>query len=348
MAKRLLADTALPLSQVALTSGFSSVRRFNTLFRERYRLTPSDIRRRALAPAESSVAVVLSLAYRPPYDWAAMLAHLTVRATPGVEAITSDGAYRRMMSVDGHAGAVTVRPAPERNVHALRVELAPSLLPALAPLLARLRYLFDLDADPRAVVSHLRRDAVLAVLVAKRPGLRVAGAADPFELALRAVLGQQVTVRGATTLAGRLVRLVGEPAPEPSSDGLTHLPVSAERVAGLTPAALTEIGLTRARAECVIALARAVADGTLPELRGDVGCHDHSSFLRRFVELPGIGPWTAEYVAMRALRWPDAFPAGDLGLRKAMGGLTSAKLRDASEPWRPWRAYAAQQLWASL
>ena len=348
MAKRLLADSSLPLSRVALASGFSSVRRFNTLFRERYRLTPGDVRRRALVSAESSDAIVLSLAYRPPYDWNAILAHLSARATPGVEHVASDGAYRRTLAIDGHSGVVTVRPSPKRDVHALRVELSPSLLPVLAPLLARLRRLLDLDADPSAIAAHLRRDEMLAPLVAKRPGLRVAGAADAFELALRAVLGQQVTVRGATTLAGRVARLVAESAPPGAPAELTHLPVTATRLADVRMSSLTSVGLTRARAECVVALARAVADGTLPELDGDGACTDPGSFIRRFVALPGIGPWTAEYVALRALRWPDAFPAGDLALRRAMGGLTAPKLRAASEPWRPWRAYAAQHLWASL
>jgi AraC family transcriptional regulator of adaptative response / DNA-3-methyladenine glycosylase II len=348
MAKRLLADSSLPLSRVALASGFSSVRRFNTLFRERYRLTPGDVRRRALVSAEPSDAIVLSLAYRPPYDWSAMLAHLAARATPGVEHVSDDGVYRRTIEVDGHAGQVALRPSPGRDVHALRVELSPSLLSALAPLLARLRRLLDLDADPSAITGHLRRDATLAPLVARRPGLRVAGAADAFELALRAVLGQQVTVRGATTLAGRLARSIARPMPESTYAELTHLPVTAARLADARVSSLTDVGLTRARAECVVTLARAVADGTLPELAGDGTCTDPASFVRRFVALPGIGPWTADYVAMRALRWPDAFPAGDLGLRKAMGGLSAAKLRAASEPWRPWRAYAAQHLWASL
>jgi AraC family transcriptional regulator, regulatory protein of adaptative response / DNA-3-methyladenine glycosylase II len=348
MAKRLLADSSLPLSRVALASGFSSVRRFNTLFRDRYRLTPGDVRRRALVSVESSDAIVLSLAYRPPYDWRAMLAHLAARATPGVEHIGEDGVYRRTLQVNGYGGHVTLRPSPKRDVHALRVELSPSLLPVLAPLLARLRRLLDLDADPRAIAAHLRKDGTLAPLVARRPGLRVAGAADAFELALRAVLGQQITVRGATTLAGRVARLVGEAAPEAAPMELTHLPVTAARLADARVSSLTAVGLTRARAECAIALGRAVADGTLPELAGDGACTDAASFIRRFVALPGIGPWTAEYVAMRALRWPDAFPSGDLALRKAMGGLSAAKLRVASEPWRPWRAYAAQHLWASL
>ena len=348
MAKRLLADSSLPLSRVALASGFRSVRRFNTLFRERYRLTPGDVRRRALAPEDASDSIVLSLAYRPPYDWTAMLAHLAARATPGVELVTDDGVYRRTIRIGDHRGHISVRPSARSDAHALRVELSPSLLPALAPLLARMRFLFDLDADPRAVSSHLRKDSTLAPLVARRPGLRVAGAADAFELALRAVLGQQVTVRGATTLAGRIARLAGESAPERSPAELTHLPVTAERLADMRASNLTTIGLTSARAECVVTLARTVAEGALPELVGDGACTDPASFIRRFVALPGIGPWTAEYVAMRALRWPDAFPAGDLGLRKAMGGVSAPRLRAASEPWRPWRAYAAQQLWASL
>jgi len=348
MAKRLLADSALPLAQVALASGFSSVRRFNTLFRERYRLTPGDVRRRAVVPQDAPDSIVLSLAYRPPYDWPAMLAHLTARATPGVELVTTDGVYRRTIRIGERTGHVAVRPSPGKDAHSLRVELSPSLLPVLAPLLARMRSLLDLDADPHAVSSHLKKDATLAPLVARRPGLRVAGAADPFELALRAVLGQQVTVRGATTLAGRVARSIGEASPAGTPAELTRLPVSAARLADAKPSSLTMLGLTRARAECVVMLARAVADGTLPELASDGACTDPASFVRRFVTLPGIGPWTAEYVAMRALRWPDAFPAGDLGLRKAMGGLTPARLRAASEPWRPWRAYAAQQLWASL
>jgi AraC family transcriptional regulator, regulatory protein of adaptative response / DNA-3-methyladenine glycosylase II len=292
--------------------------------------------------------IARALEYHPPYDWPAMLAHLAARATPGVEAVTDDGVYQRTLRIGDHHGHVVVRSSTAHGAHALRIELPASLLPALAPLIARLRRLFDLDTDPCAVAAHLRGDAMLAPLVERRPGLRVAGAADPFELALRAVLGQQVTVRGATTLAGRVARLVAEPALATSPHGLTHLPVSAERLADVSSESLTEIGLTRARAECVVMLARAVSDGTLPELAGDGACADPAEFIRRFVALPGIGPWTAEYVAMRALRWPDAFPAGDLGLRKAMGGISAARLRAAAEPWRPWRAYAAQHLWASL
>jgi AraC family transcriptional regulator of adaptative response / DNA-3-methyladenine glycosylase II len=229
----------------------------------------------------------------------------------------------------------------------LRVELFAGLLPVLVPLLARLRRLFDLDADPRVVAEHLGGDPVLGPLVARRRGLRAAGAADGFELALRAVLGQQVTVRGATTLAGRLAQLLAEPLPG-APPALAYLPISADRVAGASLASITGIGLPRARAECVLALSRAVVGGELPELASDGPAEDPAAFGKRLRDLPGIGAWTAEYVMMRALHWPDAFPEGDIALRKAMGGLTPARLRAAAESWRPWRAYAAQHLWAGL
>jgi AraC family transcriptional regulator of adaptative response / DNA-3-methyladenine glycosylase II len=225
----------------------------------------------------------------------------------------------------------------------------------LVPLIARLRSLLDLDADPSAIAAHLSGDPTLGALVARRPGLRVPGAVDGFELALRTVLGQQVSVRGATTLAGRLARLVAEPLPAAATARtgtpqvpLTHLPVTAERLADADPALVAGIGLPRMRATCIVALARAVAAGELPMLSGDVPVGDPAMHMRRLMEVPGIGTWTATYIAMRALRWPDAFPEGDLALRNAMGGLSPARLRTVAERWRPWRAYAAQHLWASL
>jgi AraC family transcriptional regulator of adaptative response / DNA-3-methyladenine glycosylase II len=191
----------------------------------------------------------------------------------------------------------------------------------------------------------------MARLIARRPGLRLPGTMDRFELAVRAVLGQQVSVAGANTIAGRLVHLVGAPIPRGGGTApamLTHLPVAAERLAATRPSRVAGIGIPRARAACLVSLARTVADGELPELAGDGPAADPEGFIGRFTALPGIGAWTAEYVAMRALGWRDAFPAGDLGLRKAMGGMTEAALRGAAERWRPWRAYAAQHLWASL
>lgn len=291
--------------------------------------------------------VTLSLAYRPPFDWQAMLAHLAPRATPGIEMVTTDGRYARTVRIGGHAGIVLVGAGEGSSAAALRLELSSELLPAIVPLIAGLRRLLDLDAEPHAIAAHLARDPLLAPLVASRPRLRVPGALDGFELALRTVLGQQVSVRGATTLAGRLASLVAEPFPGAAPAGLSLMPLAADRLADASVASLAGIGLTGARAVCVAALARAVARGELPELSGQAPQGGLAGFRRRFTALPGIGDWTAEYVAMRALRWPDAFPAGDLVLRRRMGGLSAARLRLVAERWRPWRAYAAQQLWAS-
>jgi len=303
-------------------------------------------------------AVSLTVLFRPPFDWPALRTYLAARAIPGVETVAADGRYLRTVRLHGARGWLAAGPAETpagtAGAAALRLEVSTGLVPALEPLLARVRRLFDLDADPHAVAADLGRHPTLAPLVARRPGLRLPGAADGFEIAVRAVLGQQVTVRGASTLAGRLVRLAAEPlAANPAGpDGrplpLTHLPLTAERLAEASPEALAGIGLPRARAATLVALARAVADGELPELVDDRPVAEPEQLVRRLTALPGIGRWTATYVAMRALPWPDAFPEGDLGLRRAMGGLSPARLRAAAEAWRPWRAYAAQHLWASL
>jgi AraC family transcriptional regulator of adaptative response / DNA-3-methyladenine glycosylase II len=366
-AKQLLAETALPVARVALASGFGSVRRFNALFQARYRLAPTAVRRSTRGGDErgadaAGAPVRLSLAYRPPYDWPAVRDYLAARATPGVEGVAAhvgaDGTpalrYWRTVRVGAQVGAIAVGPGPRPAT--LAVELSAGLLPAVVPLLARLRRLLDLDADPASVDAHLAADPALAAHVARRPGLRVPGAVDGFELALRAMLGQQVSVRAATTLAGRLAARVGEPLDAATgaagaAAGLTHHAVDAGRLADAGVACVAAIGLPRARAEAVVALARAVADGAFPELAGDdaaAGAAGPTAFVRRLTALPGIGPWTATYVAMRALRWPDAFPDGDLALRRAAGDLSPARLRLAAERWRPWRAYAAMHLWAGL
>ena len=332
-------------------------------------------------------AVPATLEGRTPFEWDALRVYLSARAIAGVETVAADGRYWRTVRLGeasgwlaaGSDGDARGRPeiAPEGDpsgrtgvgldregegaegsrgteVAVLRLEVSPGLLPVLDPLVARVRRLFDLDTDPHAVATDLARHPRLAPLVARRPGLRLPGTADRFELAVRTVLGQQVTVRGASTLAGRLVRLVAEPfaaapaGPDGRSVPLTHLPVTAERLAQTRPEILAGIGLPRTRAATLVALARAVADGELPELADDRPVAAPEELVERLTELPGIGRWTATYVAMRALPWRDGFPEGDLGLRKAMGGLTPARLRAAAEAWRPWRAYAAQHLWASL
>lgn len=231
--------------------------------------------------------------------------------------------------------------------HRIRLGVSGGLRPVLTDVAAGVRRLFDLDTDPGPIVAHLARDPRLAPLVARRPALRLVAAIDGFELAVRAVLGQAVTVGGASLLSARLMRLAAEPLPGAPFQ-LAWLPISAERLASLEPDRIRTIGITRGRAECLHALARATAAGELPELVTGGPVLDPADFLERFQRLPGIGPWTAHYVAMRALGWPDAFPAGDLGLRSAAGGLSARELQRAAERWRPWRAYGARYLWDSL
>jgi AraC family transcriptional regulator of adaptative response / DNA-3-methyladenine glycosylase II len=287
------------------------------------------------------------LAFHPPLEWRALLSYLGARAIPGVEAVTTDqgGRYWRTVRLSGRRGWIVAGRA--RRGHTLEVEVSAGLTPVINPLTTRLRRLFDLDAFPELIATHLSADATLAPLVAARPGLRKAGTVDGFELAVRAVLGQQVSVRGASTLAGRVARLLGEPLSD-APTALTFLPVTAERMADASTRMLMDAGLTRARAECLVALGRATAEGALPELSGADSIDDPTGFMERFMSLPGIGAWTAEYVAMRALGCPDAFPDSDLGLRKATGETAPARLREMAERWRPWRSYAAQHLWASL
>ncbi|BDG03167.1 DNA-3-methyladenine glycosylase 2 family protein [Anaeromyxobacter oryzae] len=337
VAKQLLHDTALPLAEVALASGFASVRRFNALFRARFGRPPSAVRREHGSGEDGAIA--LRLDHRPPLDWAALLAFLRPRATPGVESIEG-GVYRRTVAMGGRAGWIAVR--PERGRPALRVEVAPALAGALVDVAGRVRALADLDARPAAIDAHLRPDRLLGPLVARHPGLRVPGAFDGFEVAVRAVLGQQVSVRGATTIAGRLVERFGAPvtAPVPA---LRRLFPAAEVLAAATERDVATLGMPGARARTVIALARAVAREGLRLDR----LADPEETVARLEALPGIGPWTAQVVALRALGWPDAFPAGDLGLRAALGGSEREALRRA-ERWRPWRAYAALHLWTLL
>jgi AraC family transcriptional regulator of adaptative response / DNA-3-methyladenine glycosylase II len=339
-ARRLLDETRLPIAQVALASGFASVRRFNEAMRGAFRTTPSALRRpRGRASAAPDLA--LRLAYRPPLPWATLLGFFAARAIPGVEEIVGD-AYRRSFEVEGVQGIVTVRPLTGRDQLEARVEISEPV--ALIRIAERLRRLFDLGADPGAIEAPLRGDPRLAARLDAVAGVRVPGAFDGFELAVRAVLGQQVSVAAATQLAGRLAREYGAPLRADPGPGSTLCRIFPG------PRALQAVdarvaGLPRARAATIAALARAVERG---ELALD-GSRDLDTSVRALVRLPGIGEWTAQVVAMRALREPDAFPAGDLGLRRALGAAgrpaTPAQLVAAAERWRPWRAYAAALLW---
>jgi AraC family transcriptional regulator of adaptative response / DNA-3-methyladenine glycosylase II len=334
-ARRLLDDTDLPLAQVATAAGFNSVRQFNRVMKEVFRFTPIDLRARRRAPDRlvADGGLELRMPYRAPLAWEPMLSFLAPRAIPGVEMVDLDtGIYRRVIELAGAPGVIEVSDEPERSTLLLRVHLP--TFDGLVHLLASVRRLFDLDADPTVIDTALARDRMLRPLVRARRGVRVPGAIDPLEVSVRAVLGQQVSVAGATTLAGRVVERFGTPVPGIAALGLTHLFPGA---ATLAEADLTEVGLTGARARAVNELARAVATGDLELHRA----RDLEHTLAELQALPGFGPWTAHYVAMRACGERDAFPASDLGLRRILGDDPSAR----AEGWRPWRAYGAVQIW---
>lgn len=338
LAKQLLTETTLPLSRVAFASGFSSVRRFNACFQSRYRLNPGALRKQKGARSDGSI--VLQLAYRPPLEWNALRHFLVTRGAAGVEC--ADGhRYLRTVELNGKRGWIIATPVADRP--ALQVEVAVELLPVLTPLLARLRRLFDLDANPSVIEEQLRADPRMRPLLKQRPGLRVPGAFDGFELALRAVLGQQVSVKAASTLFTRFADRFGARAETPHETLRRHAPPAAE-IAQAPVQSLIDLGLTRQRAQTASALARAVADGQLVLEPGGM----HATVIERLLDLPGIGPWTAQYVAMRALRDADAFPPGDLGLLKALALDHPRKVVEHAMKWQPWRAYAAIHLWTAM
>jgi AraC family transcriptional regulator of adaptative response / DNA-3-methyladenine glycosylase II len=283
--------------------------------------------------------IAAQLEYHPPFDWAALLRFLSARAMKGVERVGGES-YFRTVSIDGVAGWIEVRDVPALRM--LQVEAAGALMPVFPALLARLSHLFDLSARPDVIAARLRQDPLLAAAVGRSPGLRVPGAVDGFELVVRAILGQQITVKAATTLAGRFAEAFGEAISTPHAD-LARLCPRAEVVAGLSPGSLAALGVVQSRARSLIAVAGEVASGRLQLVPGA----DPEATMQRLVALPGIGGWTAQYVAMRALRWGDAFPREDVVLRKRLGGVTAKAAEARSRAWRPWRSYAVLHLWQS-
>lgn len=337
LAKRLLTDTSLPITDVAFASGFSSVRRFNALFKERYRLNPQRIRVRP-PRGESADATTFELSYRPPYGWDELLAFLDARAIVGVEEC-GENVYRRTLRVRRggreSVGWIAVEPHPRKN--AVRVRVSASLVGALPSVLTKVKHALDLDADPIEI------GATLGKIGAERPGLRVPGAFDGFEIAVRAVLGQQVSVKAARTLARRFAAAFGTRLETPFAQLHTVFPTP-QAVAERHVAEITGLGIVGARARTIAALAAALADGTITLAPGT----DVTTALDALRALPGIGEWTAQYVAMRALAWPDAFPHTDLGVIKALRHLSPKRILAAGEAWRPWRSYAVMHLWRSL
>jgi len=337
LAKRLLTDTALPVTEIAFASGFGSVRRFNALFKQRYRLQPQQLRRAAPA-ADTPDTLNFELSFRPPYDWVALRAFLGARTIAGVEAVELN-AYRRTarIAVDGKVRTGWLEVSLSRKKPALRVAVSASLAKALPPVLSRVKALMDLSCQPAEVAQ------ALGALEGFRPGLRVPGAFDGFEVAVRAVLGQQVSVAAARTVAGRFAAAFGDPVATPFPDLTTAFP-TAQKIAGLPCGWIAKLGMPGARAKTVLALAGAVAGGGLiltPNAEVE-------ATLDRLRALPGVGEWTAQYIAMRALAWPDAFPHTDLGVMKAMGEKDPKRVLAAGEAWRPWRAYAVMHLWRTL
>lgn len=342
LAKQLLTETSLPIIEVAYASGFSSLRRFNDAFGNRYGMPPSRFRKttdNATSVTRPSGSFKLQLTYRPPFDWTGMMRFLSARAMNGVESIEADE-YLRTVRLGRHSGWIHVRHEPGKRT--LVVELTHSLTPALPALMGRLRNLFDLSARPDVISARLGQDSLLAEAVARNPGLRVPGAFDGFELATRAILGQQITVKGATTLASRFAEAFGE-AIETPHRGLTRLSPSAHRIASATTEEVAILGIVRSRARSIVAVAEEMASG---RLRLESGAPPEAT-IEQLVALPGIGPWTAQYIAMRALRWPDAFPKEDFVVRNALGGIAAGRAESMSQAWRPWRSYATLHLWNS-
>lgn len=343
LAKQLLEQTDLRSADVAFAAGFSSVRAYNATMRDVFHATPREIRarRRRADVAAGDGALTLRLTYRPPFAAEALFGFLGDRAIPGVETFDGSTLRRSVRTRDGGAALIGLRAEADRA--AVRLEVSLGEPTELAGVVQAARRLLDLDADPGTIDAWLERDPALRRRVRAQPGLRLPGAIDGFELAVRAVLGQQISVRGARTIAGRLVERAGTPvAADPRPDGITHLFPTAEQVAS---ASLDGLGLTTRRAATLRQLAELVAGGDL-DLSGS---GDPEVALDKLLAVPGVGRWTAAYVAMRALRDPDGFPAADLGIRQGMRVLglpdTAAAIEARAEGWRPWRGYAAMHLW---
>lgn len=343
LAKSLLTDTGLSMLEVAMASGFHSLRRFNDVFRKQYRMSPSTLRKQKTSAGCRDGQVTLTLGYRPPYQWEHILAFLAQRAIPGVEKV-ADGAYFRTVRVDTGekflTGWIQVCHLPAKN--ALSVTVSSSLLPALPQVLSRVRHLFDLYCEPEMVADGLTDmetlDPGLPI-----PGIRVPGCFDPFEMSVRAVLGQQISVKSATTLTGRVATTFGTKVVT-GIDGLTHVFPSAKELLALDGSLvghLGPLGVIAARSRTIAALAQATVDNSI-DFHAPL---DPEAEVKKLLTLPGIGPWTAHYIAMRTMRWPDAFLDTDLAIKKALAPRTQKEILALAESWRPWRAYAVMNLW---
>lgn len=332
LAKLLLCDSALPITEIAFASGFSSVRQFNTAFKDRYNLNPSNLRK-AASTKLSDRPIKCELAYRKPLPWEKLISYLSLRATPKIEHVCDDS-YSRTLKMGKHSG--WVRAYRSKDKETITVEISSSLAAVLPRVLHRIKNLMDLYADTEKIEERLGE-------IVTTPGLRVPGACDSFELCLRAVLGQQISVKAASTLMSRIAEKYGKEIETPIT-GLTHLTPSSSRLSLAQHDDLFSLGLTGARAQTVINLAKSEKSGAI-NFDDKIAAQAH---IVRLKNVDGIGEWTAQYVAMRALKWPDAFPHSDLGIKKALGEDNPKRILQLSQKWSPWRAYATMHLWASL
>jgi AraC family transcriptional regulator of adaptative response / DNA-3-methyladenine glycosylase II len=343
-AKRLLSETALPITQIAFASGFGSIRRFNAAFSKIYGSTPSMLRKRSNSSETTDNAqfqCTLTLSYRPPFHWQRMLEFFDLRAIPGVE-LVAHGVYHRTIRINQTTGVISVTHHPQDNALLLTVALSDSR--DLMPIVERVRRMFDLDANMPAIHDALAADVFLERLVHKQPGLRLPGAWEPFEAAIRAVVGQQISVKGARTVIGRIAAKAGPLLESRRHPKLTHYFPSPHELISCN---LGKVGMPDTRVRTVRALAEEVDSERITfVVNGSL-----TDFIEQLTRIPGIGEWTAQYIAMRAMSEPDAFPAADLGIIKALHQgdkrLTPKQIRQRAEEWRPWRAYAAMHLWHS-
>ena len=347
LAKNLLTDTNLNVIDVAMTAGFGSLRRFNDLFKKHYNLTPTALRKQDATEKQENGNITLALGYRPPYLWDEMLNFLAGRAIAGIE-VVENGEYMRAVRLKNAEGKQVdgwVRVAHKPKMNVLSVTMSETLLPVLSQVLARIRHMFDLYCDPEAVYETLK------VMNDIRPGIcvlgtRVPGCFNAFEMAVRAVLGQQITVKAASTLAARIVDTYGTPI-RTGIEGLTHVFPTPEVILALDGPIENHfgpLGVISARSRTIYELARTIAQR---KIDFDI-CTRPEDEMKKLMNIQGIGSWTAQYIAMRSMEWPDAFLETDAGVKKALQPYTSKELLKLAEGWRPWRSYATINLWNSL
>lgn len=341
-AKQLLGDTNMPITQIAFASGFKSLRRFNETFKDRYNLTPSAIRKRTTNEGEKVEPKVLQLkcGFRTPYDWDHIVSYFNGRSAHGAE-LVHKGIYYRTVQIDKYKGWISVA-LSKKDKH-LSIQISYSLHPVVSVIITRIKRQFDVHANPLQINKQLGTDPVLRKRIENNPGLRSPGAFNPFELLIRVILGQRISVKAATTLMNRFVSTFGQPFPTPIPK-LSRLSPSPEVVAKADPGAIAALGMPLKRAQTIVEVAKVFESGKLDFLTDT----NISKIKSELMKIPGIGPWTVEYMLMRGVSWPDAFPSTDLGIQKALKTKNKSEIESIGKKWQPYRSYATHHLWNML